>query len=324
MRAVSTHLQSLYLSTSGFTTVSQADFACEHQAELLMTGKGLTFSGSIDGDIASWIECGADFEHTSAAAAVVGGKLRRHAAELVGFVFTNTANLTEVTADWIADHPFALPVLVNAMGMCSKKKFKDDFNLTTVTDRKIGKLDAERIADGIIPGKVLSDREVVASMEGLIEGIVRDLIGKVVNEAFMEQALERACLPYVRDEGGTNQIEGELGSSRADFALPHNIKPEAFVEVRKSKSNHAAIYSRDMMLSVISRRSRHPKCLAVLIYDGVWSGTTKVQMAKVFDFIFHVFESDRAAEVIKRHMNGEDMRKKGRAIYLTAEEPIVD
>jgi hypothetical protein len=320
MRAVSACLQSLFLSTSGFSEVSEADFACPEKGPLLLAGKRLTCLGSAKENRDAWKTAGIDFEHAVAAGQVVAAKLRIRAAEIVEFVFDETDQLTKVTPEWIMAHPYTLPVFANATGTISKKRFKNQFKLTTASDRSIGRTDATRIAEGIQPDMVLAPREVIAGMESLIEGIVRDQIGKVVNEAFIQQALDRRGVPYVRDEGGSNQIEGMVSASRADIAAPDNNDPKVFIEVRKSTANHASLYASSLMFSALDRRGRHPKSLAIMLYDGAWSGATKALMESAFHYVLHVLESDRAADIVRRHLDGEDMLPKRRMLALSFEE----
>ncbi|MCS4088789.1 hypothetical protein [Rhizobium sp. BK176] len=317
MRAVSACLQSLFLTTSGFSKVCEEDFACPEKGPLLLAGKRLTCLGSAKENIEAWKTAGVVFEHADAAGRVVAAKLRIRAAEMVNFVFDETAQLTRVTPEWIMAHPYTLPVFANATGTVSKKRFKNQFKLTAASDRSIGRTDATRIVEGIQPGMVLAPREVVAGMESLIEGIVRDQIGKVVNEAFIQQALDRRDVPYVRDEGGSNQIEGLVSASRADIAAPDNSDPKVFIEVRKSTANHASLYASSLMFSALDRRGRHPNSLAIMLYDGAWSGATKALMENAFHYVFHVLESDQAADIVKRHLDGEDMRPKRPMLTLS-------
>ncbi|MDW9481948.1 hypothetical protein GOB57_25185 [Sinorhizobium meliloti] len=320
MRAVSACLQSLFLATDGFSRSEAVDFDCARQNALLLAGKGLSCLGSSALNTSAWNQSQEPFQHAVAAGAVVAAKLREQAGDIITFVLEATASLTKVSPEWIMEHPFSLPVFVNATGTSSKKKFKSEFKLTNASDRKIGATDAARIVASLRPDKVLSEKEIVAGMEALIEGIVRDQIGKVVNEDFVKRALDELDLPYIRDEGGTALIEGEYSASRADFAIPENTKPQAFIEVRKSGSNHASVYANDLCMTVVDRITRHPECLAVLLYDGSWSGPSREKVDRVFDYVFHVHESRKAAGIIRRHLGCEDMRRPGR-LYLTSVEP---
>jgi hypothetical protein len=74
------------------------------------------------------------------------------------------------------------------------------------------------------------------------------------------------------------------------------------------------------MFSALDRRGRHPGSLAIILYDGAWSGSTKSLMENAFHYVFHVLESDRAAEIVKRHLSGEeDMRPKRPMLGLSLE-----
>ncbi|MBY3155375.1 hypothetical protein HFO56_23915 [Rhizobium laguerreae] len=316
MCAVSACLQELFRKTRGFLKTSVGDFEEGLAKDLLMAGKRLECRGSPKANRKAWHGSPLAYEHSIAAGTVVTGKLRKQAAKIVGYVFDATSGLTELTVDWVTGHPFALPVFASATGTTSKK-FRNERNIGNSSDRRIGKTDAARIVATLRSGKILAKREVMAGMESAIEGIVRDRIGKVINEDFVRRALDEAGIPYLRDAPGADAIEGILGASRADFAIPAAAAPKAFIEVRKSGMNHASMFANDLSMTVIDRISRHPECVSILLFDGAWSGPAKEKLERAFDHVFHVLESDSAAATIKRHLAGEDMRKAGR-LYLTS------
>lgn len=320
MRAVSVILLELAASTKGFEEVTVEHFECPKQSALLLSGKGLECSGTHEGNLAAWTLKKSKFDHAAVAGKIVADKLRAHASEILSYVLKETSGLTDISAEWVAGHPFALPVYVNAAGTCSKKRFKGNLKLSGASDRHIGATDAERIVASLKPETVLPEREILAGMEGLIEGIVRDQIGKVVNEGFVKQALDDLNIPYVRDEGGVKLIEGKHSASRADFASPCNKRPKVFIDVRKSATNHASHYASDLSNSVADRITAHPECLAVLVYDGDWTGPALERVSKGYDHVFHVHDSAKAAILVQRHLNGDDMRREER-IYYTNKSP---
>jgi hypothetical protein len=319
MGAVSACLQTLFLSTGGFKNASAEDFEDPLCRDLLMAGKRLGCLDSPEANMDAWHGSSVSFAHSVAAGTVVTAKLRRQAEKIVKFVFDATSSLTDMTVDWIVGHPFALPVFASATGTTSKK-FKSEQNIGNTRDWRIGRTDAARIVATLKSGKILPKREIMAGMESVIEGIVRDKIGKVINEDFVKRALDDHGIPYLRDAGGSAVIEGIIGASRADFAIPEAAAPKAFIEVRKSGTNHASMFSNDLSMTVIDRISRHPECVAILLIDGAWSAPAKGKLERVFDHVFHVLESDKAAATIKRHLGGEDMRRRGR-LYLTSQPP---
>nr|WP_250808647.1 hypothetical protein [Neorhizobium tomejilense] len=320
MRAVSALLQELQDKTDSFTSADLEHFECKRSSGLLLAGKGLSCSGSSEENWRAWHGSEVPFEHARAAGEVVAGVLRTAAARIVEFALEETAALTDVFAEWIVEHPFTFPVFVNASGTRSKNKFKAALSLKGASDRAIGPTDAARIVANINPEAVLPAREIIAAMEGLIEGIVRDQIGKVVNEDFARRALDKLGLEYVRDEGGARKITGVFMESRSDFALPCNVAPRVIVDVRKSSSQHSAHYASDLSNCIADKITKHSKALAVFLYDGAWTGPAMDRLEKAYDWVFHVHESAKAADIIKRHMGGEDMRKLQR-IYYTHVEP---
>lgn len=319
MRAASAHLQEIQDAPGGFSDVSQAHFSCAHKKPLLLAGKNVPETQHALIEVAAWNALDVEFDRAAAAGFVVTGRLREMAVRLTDFTLEETRGLADLTADWLMRYPFSLPILVAISGKRSRKKFKADLNVTNASDKKIGSTDAIRIVEAMKGVQVPTAPEILAALESTIEGIVRDQIGKAVNESVVSQALNARGLEglYVRDEGGTKCIEGVLGASRADFAFPCNVEPKAFIEVRKSTSNHAAMYAHDLMWSVANRNGKHKGILAVFVYDGIWSKTTLTQLREAFDHVFHVSESDKAAEVVWLHaVEGKNQQKPGLRLTL--------
>lgn len=322
MKAVSDRLQVLRMETDGFRAVGASHFDCEDNACLLLAGKGLTTLDCPADNFRAWEACARMFSHAEAASGIVTSQLRSASEMIVDRVMSETKHMREVTVDWIVENPFSFPVFINATGTCSKKKYKKDLSLSGASDRRIGPKDAERIVRALKPDNVLSKGEIVAGMQGLIEGIVRDQIGKVVNEDFVRLALDSLDLSYVRDEGGTQLVKGRYSASRTDFAMPCNENPKVFIDVRKSATNHASHYASDLSNSVADRITAHPECLAILVYDGEWTAPALERVQLAYDHVFSVVDSGDAAAVAERHVKGEDMRKpEGQRIYYTSSAP---
>jgi hypothetical protein len=321
MRTVSAILLKLADSTKGFEDVKIEHFKCPTQTAVLLSGKGLACSGTHDANLSAWKLKKVKFDHAAVAGTIVTDKLRKQASEILAFVLKQTSGLKDITPEWVSKHPFALPVCINAAGTCSKKKFKGSLKLSSASDRHIGATDAQRIVVSLKPETVLPEREILAGMEGLIEGIVRDQIGKVVNEGFVKQVLDNRNIQYVRDEGGTKLIQGRYSASRADFASPCNNRPKAFIDVRKSATNHASHYAGELSNSVADRITAHPECLAVLVYDGEWTAPALERVSKGYDHVFHVHDSESASAVVERHINDDKDMRKDERIYYTNKSP---
>ena len=315
MRAVSACIQSLHVSTSGFNDVKAENFELVDNRRVLLAGKGIDFIGTPAECYDLWQKMDRDFVHATAASALVTPIAKATAAAILASVFKDTDRLKELGVDWVMAHPYAFPVYVNATAICAKKKFKSNLKLGGASDRKIGRKDAERIVEFIKHKPVLPEGEILAGMGALLEGIVRDKIGKVVSEDFVRLALEKAGLQFARDIGGTQVIRGLYCATRTDFALPCNAEPKAFIDVRKSAVNHSSHYASDLSNSVADRISAHPDCLAILVYDGDWSGPALERVARGYDHAFHILKSTDAVALVQKHLAGKDQRKVDRVYY---------
>jgi hypothetical protein len=93
--------------------------------------------------------------------------------------------------------------------------------------------------------------QFLQSIEPTLEGIVRDLVGRVLLESIVANALDEAKVAYKR-ESEYNALKGVVYDFRADFVIPNAESPKAFIEVRKSSSRHASLYAKDKMFSAIN------------------------------------------------------------------------
>jgi len=156
-----------------------------------------------------------------------------------------------------------------------------------VSDAKVSQPASKRLAQlaaQIQPGSLPSPAQVRERMKATTEGIVRDLIGRLLLEQFVENALKKAGVPY-RPEKDYKSLSGVVYDFRADFVIPDELAPLAFIEVRKSSTRHASLYAKDKMFSAINWKGRHPNCIGVIVVDGPWSRSVLDVMARVFDYV---------------------------------------
>jgi hypothetical protein len=125
--------------------------------------------------------------------------------------------------------------------------------------------------------------QFLQSIEPTLEGIVRDLVGRVLLESIVANALDEAKVAYKR-ESEYNALKGVVYDFRADFVIPNAESPKAFIEVRKSSSRHASLYAKDKMFSAINWKGKNKDLVAVLVVDGPWTAETLRVMTKVFDY----------------------------------------
>jgi hypothetical protein len=112
----------------------------------------------------------------------------------------------------------------------------------------------------------------------------------------------------IKRESEYNHIEGVVYSFRADFVIPNDKSPKAFVEVRKSSTRHASLYAKDKMFSAINWKGKNKDLLAVLVVDGPWTAETLKVMTKIFDYVIPLSSVSEAAEAISAYLTGDRSR----------------
>ena len=144
-------------------------------------------------------------------------------------------------------------------------------------------------------------------MAGTLEGIVRDLVGRVLLESVVAAALQKEGIPFLpeRDYAG---LSGVVYGFRADFVIPDATKPKAFIEVRKSSPRHASLYAKDKMFSAINWKGKHPDLMGIMVVDGQWTATTLEVMAHVFDYVVPLGRVGELAKTIAAYLAGDRSR----------------
>jgi hypothetical protein len=196
---------------------------------------------------------------------------------------------------------------MHVAGAFSKQSLKKLVG-SSASDNGISKPASIRIADllrtaaaiAIPPRSVIRER-----IKGTVEGIVRDLVGRLLLEEFVATALSRHNVPFKREES-YQSMEGVVYDFRADFVVPDQVNPMAFLEVRKSSSRHASLYAKDKMFSAINWKGRHPKCLAVLVTDGPWTSATLIILSRVFDYVVPIGQVDEVTKKISDYLGGDE------------------
>ena len=176
----------------------------------------------------------------------------------------------------------------------------------------MSKVSAAKLIDLLLARKGASRMraaEVLQSIEPTLEGIVRDLVGKILLETVVANALDQAQVTYLR-EGQYKHLMGVVYSFRADFVVPNADQPKAFIEVRKSSSRHASLYAKDKMFSAINWKGRNKELLAVLVAEGPWTSETLRVLANVFDYVVPLSRSLEVAEAIAAYSKGDRSKLK--------------
>lgn len=250
------------------------------------------------------------FDLETAIVAGVYRDIRQAGAAFFDEVQKSTNGFTKFEPAFIRENPHLLPLFQHLGGFFSKaslKKFVGAVSDNAISPRaaaKLSELLLQRVdATGVNKGEVLK------RLESTLEGIVRDLVGRVLLESIVDSALRERGLPFQREEE-YQALSGVVYDFRADFVLPSAEEPMAFIEVRKSSSRHASLYAKDKMFSAINWKGRHQKLLGVLVVDGEWTGETLRVMAKVFDYVVPVGRMSALAETLDAYLSGDNSKLK--------------
>jgi hypothetical protein len=167
---------------------------------------------------------------------------------------------------------------------------------------------AKLLEERVDPSSV-NKGEILKRLESTLEGIVRDLIGRVLLESIVDRALRDKGVEFQREEE-YGALAGVVYDFRADFVIPNAERPRAFIEVRKSSSRHASLYAKDKMFSAINWKGHNPALLAVLIVDGEWTGETLRVMAQVFDYVVPIARVAELIDTLDAYIKGDGSKLK--------------
>ncbi len=247
-------------------------------------------------------------------------RLREKCQELLNQLESATAGFNEFNSAYIAANPYMLPLLQRLANISSKAQLKE--RVGNISDNAISKTAAEKLAQLLNTrkfGSALTQAQILQSIEPTLEGIVRDLVGRVLLETIVANALDDAHVPYKR-ENEYSSLKGVIYDFRADFVVPDDENTMAFIEVRKSSSRHASLYAKDKMFSAINWKGMNKQLLAIIVVDGPWTAETLRVMAKVYDYVVPLNNVAEMAQAVYSYMQG-DISKLRWAVDLTV-KPI--
>ncbi len=237
-------------------------------------------------------------------------QLRERTRELLEELARATEGFLQFDPAYITAAPHMLPLLQRLANIPSKAQLKK--RIGNASDNAVPLPAAERLAQILNqrqPGRAITRAELLQSIEPTLEGIVRDLVGRILLESIVAHALDEAKVPYKRESEYTS-LEGVIYNFRADFIIPDEKKPKAFIEVRKSSTRHASLYAKDKMFSAINWKGKNKDLLAVLVVEGPWTAETLRVMAKIFDYVVPLRAVSDAAQAISAYIQGDQSRLK--------------
>ena len=294
--------------TSGFVVPSVEVLQTEDQRRILLSGIGspMAETESADRVFEEWSRMQAvPFNVEEAVSRGVYVALDEAVGHLIEDLSRRTNGFTNFDPDFIAANPQFLPVFQRLLNVSSKDKLKK--LVGNVSDNSVSKPAARRIVEqlGLRAGSARPTiDEIKTSMGPTLEGIVRDLVGRVLLENIVASALDSAGVLYQREDE-YDGIDGVVYRFRADFVIPNAVEPLVFIEVRKSSSRHASLYAKDKMFSAINWKGHNRRMMAVLITEGPWTAQTLQVMARVFDYVIPLNKATDVAEVIAKYVAGD-------------------
>jgi len=299
-------------STSGFANVTVDHFRDPISRVILLAGRGAeTGIGSAEDALVEWQRREAiPFDVENGVSFGVYVEARNKADELFAIALKNTESFSRFDPDFIAKNPSLLPIWQHLSGVFSKAALKKEIG--SVSDNSISRPAAKRIAE-MLEKRVNPDRvnktDILQRVESTLEGIVRDLVGRLLLESIVDSALRDHKVPFQR-ENEYPSLSGVIYDFRADFVVPNYREALAFIEVRKSSSRHASLYAKDKMFSAINFKGKNKKMLGIIIVDGEWTGETLRAMANIFDYVIPIGKVDVLAKTLVDYLKGDVSRLK--------------
>lgn len=303
---------SLTKISKGLTALDPRHLRDERARVIVLAGLGLSPRAATPKEVhAEWERRQAlPFDLETGVTAGVYMNLRSVGESLYEEVRLRTRDFSEFDPTYLVENPHVLPLLQHLGGVFSKARLKE--HIGSASDNKISRPAAERLsmllAERVNPKAVIKG-EILKRLESTLEGIVRDLVGRVLLESIVDAALRNRNLAFLREEQ-CGPLAGVVYDFRPDFVLPDASVPKVFIEVRKSSSRHASLYSKDKMFSAINWKGKHRGLLGVLVVDGEWTGETLRIMARVFDYVVPIGRVDELVGSIESYLNGDRSRLK--------------
>lgn len=296
-------------ATHGFSVVESSHAATFAQRMIILGGINSPLDPSTSSPaevVAEWERMRAiPFDVENGVTKGVYVQLRSRSENLLDELERVSKGFMEFPPEYIVSNPHMLPILQRLANISSKAELKR--KIGSVSDNAVSPKAAIKLSALLNerqPGRAINRAQLLQSVEPTLEGIVRDLVGRVLLESVVAKALDDAAVAYKR-ESEYKSIAGVIYDFRADFVIPDDENPLAFIEVRKSSSRHASLYAKDKMFSAINWKGKNRKMLAVLVVDGPWTVETLRVMARVFDYVVPLSASTEVAKCIAAYIQGD-------------------
>jgi hypothetical protein len=300
--------------SDGFSNIQNLDLTSRNSRLVIING----FSMELDPDTSTSEEIQREaarmlavtLDTESAITAGVYEKMRLFAGSLMDRLLQETDEFQSLSSEYLSSNPGFLPFFQQLAGLRSKSELKREVG--NASDNSISKRVAEKLLERIernLRTRTFSKERLLQAVEPTLEGIVRDLVGKVLLENIVADALSDLQVPFMR-ESEYKSLRGVVYDFRADFVIPDAQNPVAFIEVRKSSTRHASLYAKDKMFSAINWKGRNKRLLGILVVEGPWTRETLRVMANVFDYVTPLTRISQVVEVIKSYLDGDRTKLK--------------
>ena len=237
--------------------------------------------------------------------------IRQSGTSYLDEIEQQTEGFKNFPEDFIKENPHFLPIFQHLSGIFSKAALKKLIG-SSVSDKVISKKSAVKLAQ-LLKAKVdpnsVNKGEILQRLESTLEGIVRDLVGRVLLESIVNSALNEKGITFKR-ENDYSSLSGVIYNFRADFVIPDEISPLAFIEVRKSSSRHASLYAKEKMFSAINWKGKHKEILGILCVDGEWTSETLRIMANIFDYVIPISRIIDLTNILSEYIAGDKTKLK--------------
>ena len=218
-RCIESYL-ALVKATSGLSNIGAEQLADDRTRCIMLAGLGITSALTPDKAAEEWRRRQAiPFELETAITHGVYRDIRKRAAELLDSLEISTKGYTEFDPSFIYANAHMLPILQHLAGVFSKSALKKEIG--SVSDTSISKPASERLAVLLrkrVDPKTINKGEILQRMEGTLEGIVRDLVGRVLLESIVDSALRDAAVPFQRESEYTS-LSGVIYDFRAGLRV---------------------------------------------------------------------------------------------------------
>jgi hypothetical protein len=200
-KAITAYLK-LVKATNGLANVSLADLKDERARTILLAGLAVRGVMSAGEALEEWRRRQAiPFDLETAIAAGVYKHIRSTGVRFLDILKTQTGSFTEFSPSFIKRNPYLLPLFQHLAGIFSKAALKEVVG--SVSDNAISGPAAERLSKLLqerVDPRMVNKGEVLKRLKSTLEGIVRDLIGRVLFESIVDRALTDQGLLFQREE----------------------------------------------------------------------------------------------------------------------------